>query len=122
MNACSWIHDVVTLADGRKIASNSEEWRAECEARHVLRMNHTARTEFMTFIEQRRGAAAAESLRACIEATEPAYVLELPNKAQRNAYLRTVELNQGENASEHLRNRCMDLHGKREAACAVSAA
>lgn len=122
MNACSWIPDVVTLADGSRIASTSEEHRAECEARLVLSKNHTARTEFMAFIEQRRGAEAAASLRRCIESIEPAYVLGLPNKAQRNAYLRTIELVQGENASTHLRNRCMDLHAKREAACGLAAA
>lgn len=122
MNQCTWIHNVVTLADGSKIASDSEEWRAECEARFVLGKTHTARTEFMAFIGQRRGASAEESLRSCIEATEPAYVLDLPNKAQRNAYLRTVELIQGENAASHLKNRCMELHAAREAACPAVAA
>lgn len=122
MNACSWIHNVVTLADGRKISSDSEEWRAECEARLVLSKNHNDRTEFLAFIGQRRGEGAASALRRCVEEVEPAYVLSLPNKAQRNAYLRTVELIQGENAASHLKNRCMELHAKREAACPAAAA
>jgi hypothetical protein len=122
MNVCTWIPAVVTLADGSKIADDSPEWRAECEARRILGMGHTERIEALAVIEQRRGASGLAALLGTIESVEPAYVLDLPNKAQRNGYLRSVELHQGENASTHLRNRCMELHGKRENACGAAAA
>lgn len=37
-NASTWQPGTVTLIDGREVPSDSEEWRAECEARHILNM------------------------------------------------------------------------------------
>lgn len=39
-NACKWIAPMVTLVDGTRVPSDSEEWRAECEARHILNQPH----------------------------------------------------------------------------------
>lgn len=35
-NVCKWIAPMVTLVDGTRVPSDSEEWRFECEARHIL--------------------------------------------------------------------------------------
>lgn len=121
-NVCSWISEMVTLADGRRVASNSAEWRAECEARHILSKNHPKRIELLAVILQRRGESGHAALLATMESVEPAYVLDLPNKAQRNGYLRTVEAVQGENAASYLKNRAMALHEQRAAACEQAAA
>lgn len=62
-NACSWQPSIVTLADGRQVPSDSEEWRAECEARFVLNMpNKPLRLEFLDKIEKRRGEVARRDL------------------------------------------------------------
>ena len=62
-NACSWKPSIVTLADGRQVPSDSEEWRAECEARFVLNLPSKAvRLEFLDKIEKRRGEPARRSL------------------------------------------------------------
>ncbi len=42
MNACSWRPSTVTLHDGRQVLSDSEEWRHECEARHVIGLPNIA--------------------------------------------------------------------------------
>ena len=42
MNACSWKPSLVTLQDGRKVLSDSEEWRHECEALTIIAMPGTA--------------------------------------------------------------------------------
>lgn len=42
MNACSWKPSLVTLQDGRKVLSDSEEWLHECEARTIIAMPGTA--------------------------------------------------------------------------------
>lgn len=55
---------MVTLADGREVASDSPEWRAECEARYILNMpTKDARLALLDQIEKRRGADAANDLR-----------------------------------------------------------
>lgn len=38
MNACSWKPKTVTLHDGTQVASDSEAWRHECEARAIIAM------------------------------------------------------------------------------------
>jgi hypothetical protein len=37
-NACKWIAPMVTLVDGTRVPSDSEEWRFQCEAQHVLNL------------------------------------------------------------------------------------
>lgn len=59
---------VVTLTDGRQVASDSDEWRWECLARHVL---HTPglrhRREFVASWEDRHGTASADRLRGLMK-------------------------------------------------------
>lgn len=53
----------VTLIDGRSVRSDSEEWRAECEARAVLRMrSRGVRRGWLLKVEQRRGKENADAL------------------------------------------------------------
>lgn len=59
----------VTLFDGREVDSASEDWRAECEARHVLSMpSVVARREYLAGIRQRRGPNAYEALADLVRA------------------------------------------------------
>lgn len=68
-NACSWKPSLVTLADGRQVASDSPEWRHECEARTILDMpNKQVRLELLDKIEKRRGADARRELEQIIMA------------------------------------------------------
>ena len=54
---------MVTLIDGREVPSDSEEWRAECEARYLLnRPTIDERRALLAAIEKRRGKAAREDL------------------------------------------------------------
>ena len=115
MNTCGWIAPMVTLVDGRTVPSDAEEWRAECEARHHLATPHDARKEALEKIGQRRGSDALASLLATMDDVEPAYVLTLPNKAQRNGYVDKVAHHRGENSADHLRNRVRALHEQRKA-------
>lgn len=53
----------VELHDGRKVGSWSEEWRAECEARAVLRMpTKMHRRGYLLRVADRRGQEAANAL------------------------------------------------------------
>lgn len=113
MNACSWKPSTVTLADGRQVLSDSEEWRAQCEAMHFLAKGPRKHAEHLAVVRQRRGDAGAESVQAAMTACEPAYVLTLPNKAQRNGYLQDVANQYGQNAADWLKSRAMDLHKAR---------
>jgi len=48
------------------IDTNSEEWRHECEARHVLalrRQDRNAAHDYLALVAKRRGRAAADALR-----------------------------------------------------------
>lgn len=54
---------MVTLMDGREVPSDSDEWRAECEARYLLaRPSIDERRALLAAIEKRRGKAAREDL------------------------------------------------------------
>ena len=63
VNACKWKPKLVTLADGRQVLSDSEDWRAECEARHILNMpTKAARHEQLALVEKHRGGAGRKEL------------------------------------------------------------
>lgn len=56
-----------TLVDGRVVDASGEEWRAECEARHVLNMpTKTRRLEYLARVGKRRGEAAREALASLV--------------------------------------------------------
>ena len=77
-NASTWRAPLVTLCDGRQVPSDSEAWRAEAEARTILRLaTVAARRAHLALIEQRRGQAARAKLEALI--------LELWNRRRSSA-------------------------------------
>jgi len=52
------------LIDGREVASDSEEWRHECEARAIARLPTLAdRRAWMEDLEKKHGADRANRLR-----------------------------------------------------------
>lgn len=52
-----------TLHDGRVVDTWSEEWRAECEARHVLNLpSKTQRNAYLATVERKRGQASRDAL------------------------------------------------------------
>lgn len=117
-NVCTWRPNLVTLACGRQVQSDSEAWRAECEARYVLAMSLEKRAEFLALVEQRRGVDATKALKLRCFDLEPSFVLSLPNKAQRNDYMAKVERRFGHNASDALRIKVLALHEQRQALAA----
>ena len=59
----------VTLHEGRKVDSASEDWRHECEAQAIARLQTLAdRRAHLERIEAKRGKAAADKLRATMQA------------------------------------------------------
>lgn len=38
VNVSTWVPNIVKLHDGTEVTSDSEEWRAECEARWVIKL------------------------------------------------------------------------------------
>ncbi len=115
VQVCPWQASMVTLADGTQVASDSEPWRAQCEAYHLLAMPHAKREACLGTIAQRRGEEGMPALRNRLFDLEPAFVLDLPNKAQRNAYVDQVAFHRGQNAADHLRYRAEQLHAERKA-------
>lgn len=60
------------LRDGRVVCNKCEAWRAECEARMVARIASTQqRREYLDSVERKRGKAAADALRAGVQAEWP---------------------------------------------------
>lgn len=116
MNYCTWKAPLVTLADGREVPSDHPDHRAECEARFVLGMHNPERVEFFDRATQRRGADAVASLKQTMAIVEPAYVLDLPNKPQRRAYLARLQFVSGQNAYDLLSKQILELHECRKAA------
>lgn len=81
MNVCSIKPRLVTLHDGTEVLSDSEAWRAECEARAVLRIfgrttkeTHNRRRAYILLVRRGdadrrikgRGDAAADALEALV--------------------------------------------------------
>lgn len=59
----------VTLIDGTQVDSWSEQWRAECEARHVLAMPRIdLRRGYLADVTKRRGDAAGLALSNLVRA------------------------------------------------------
>lgn len=115
MTECStWIAPPVTLVTGERVPSDSEAWRAECEARAILTKSIAQRAEFFELIGKRRGEEAMAVLKLRCYELEPYYVLGLPNRQQRNAYLAAVEQRFGTNASDTLRAKVLAIHGQRQ--------
>lgn len=57
------------LIDGREVATDSPEWRHECEARAIAALRTLPeRRAWLEGIEKERGKAAADALRATLRA------------------------------------------------------
>ena len=57
------------LIDGTEVDSSGEEWRAECEARHVLNMDTKGqRYAYLARVESKRGKPARDALHAQVMA------------------------------------------------------
>ena len=66
-NVSSWRPTLVKLSDGREVLSDSDEWRAETEALHILELpTKEIRLNCLDGIEKRRGTAARKELEARI--------------------------------------------------------
>lgn len=118
----SSIDPTVCLADGRVVSRNSAEWRAECDARFVLRMHHAHRPAYILRLREKRSADAVAALEAAMDAIEPAYVLDyLPNYTQRHAYVAEVRQYRGDNPADHLAAQIRALIGTRAAALPAAA-
>lgn len=131
MNVCSWTPAMVTLVDGRLVSSDSAEWLAECEARHMLSFpvglgrDQRGETRAMALerIEKKRGPEAAAALKARMDECEPAFVLAMRSRERRNMHIDAIRRYLGENHADHLKSRVIALHKARaESDGAASAA
>lgn len=107
--------NLTKLVDGTEVRTDSEEWRAECEARYVLSMDVGRRFSFMDSVRSRRGSIALARLEKMVSEVEPDYVLRMPSKDARHAYLAKIARLKSDNAAEHLRSRVLTLHHNRKA-------
>lgn len=120
-NARHWQPKQVTTIDGRQCMSDSEDWRRCCEAVHVLNMTHPLRREWLADVGKRRGAEGLRTLTDEMDRIEPAYMLAMPSKDDRRAYLASVERHIGVAAKEGLEKALFALWEQRKAAQAVTA-
>lgn len=60
--ADGWEPAMVSLADGRRVASNSREWLVECEAAYILSRPLPERRAILDAVEKRRGLAGRQAL------------------------------------------------------------
>ncbi|QNJ57390.1 hypothetical protein Dolphis_84 [Pseudomonas phage Dolphis] len=121
-NACSWRPSPVTLASGAVVMSDSVEWLHQCEAMAILKLPMVTRITRFDDIGKKRGEGALKALKLRCYELEPHYVLGLPNKHQRNAYLDSVAQRFGNQAKDTLREKVLALHEKRQAVAAQDAA
>ena len=54
--------NAVLLIYGRTVYTDSEDWRAECEARMVAQMQQQTRVVYLQGVAANRGQAAADAL------------------------------------------------------------
>jgi hypothetical protein len=60
--------NTVTLHNGREVSSDSEDWRLECEAKALLRLELSTRRAELEAIEKKRGKASTAILKERITA------------------------------------------------------
>ena len=58
----------VTLLDGKNVCPVCPSWRLECEAREVLSKPPEARKAYLEKVEEKRGKAGCDALKAAISA------------------------------------------------------
>ena len=112
----------VTLVDGTVVDSASEAWRAECEARTVLRMELHKQREFLAGCVTKRGIGADIRVKAAMYRVWPAFVLDMPSVADRRAYLAKIGREIGEKTRSELEERILSLHKyRKENTCMIAA-
>lgn len=62
----------ITLIDGSEVRSDSDAYRLECLARHVLAKTVADRSDWLLAFEARRGQRAAHDLRETMRALNEA--------------------------------------------------
>lgn len=105
---------MVLLADNRLVDSCSPEWMAECEAYAILAMDIGRRRAHLQLLIDRRGPDAEARVRSVMATVEPAYVLSLPDREARHAYLNRLEREVGGNARANLEPRIRALWQSRK--------
>lgn len=117
----TWQPTTVTTIDGRVVKSDSETWRSVCEAVYTLGKNEIDRSAWLVSVAAKRGAAGRQQLEDEMFRIEPAYLLAMGTKEQRQAYLAQVERYRGEHIRKDLERRLIALWEQRKAAQAVPA-
>lgn len=111
-----WQAPVVTLVDGTEVLSDSEEWRAQCEAMEMLRRMAAGHALPLDVIEKRRGREAAQRLWGLMLRIEPWFVLDrLTDRIARREYMLMVQSERGQSERDALYDRCMAIHAERQA-------
>lgn len=64
VNVSTWRPNVVKLLDGREVLSDSEEYRAECEAVYLLKLPLTERHAMLFGIENHRKITGRQKVEA----------------------------------------------------------
>ncbi len=114
-NASTWRSGTVELIDGRKVASDSPEWLAECEAMTVLSWPIEKRPDFFDMVQRHRGEAGLSRLKAAMSQALPRYVLEMPSRDARRAYLEAYEKRVSRISRQRLEEAVKALWAKRQA-------
>lgn len=60
---------LMNLVDGREVETYSEEWREECEARHILSLRPLQkRRDYLEAIKKKRGVEAEKRMKKILDA------------------------------------------------------
>lgn len=108
VNLSTYKPSVKTTIDGRECLDDSEEWRCYCEALTNLRRPMEGRKEHFEKIAKFRGVAGLQILEAEMSRIEPHFILGMPNRDVRRAYLRQVEYHRGPVVRERLERRIVE--------------
>lgn len=88
------------LHDGTEVASDSEAWRAECEAATVAAMRPARRLAYLQAVEKRRGKTASDRLDAVACRIEGYRIAAMPGVTERRAAIADVERTRGVHARQ----------------------
>ena len=122
MAAGGYIPHMVELYDGRFAKSDSEAWRQECYWRDWLRTAPHLREARLGDSVKIKGLAGIERLRKELLVVEPFFVLSLPTKLERIAYLESTERAYGWQAKKTLEEKVRKIWSDRRAALDATAA
>lgn len=117
----AWQPSEVVTVDGRTLMSDSTEWLQYCEASTIMKAAQHIGQNYRSMIEKMRGKAGLAKVEAEISRIEPAYILSLPDRDTRRAYLAKREAVIGSSAKAALEQRILALHAERQAAATAGA-